>query len=93
VQRHDNPLVPITPELRVLFRTLIATHPDGDQVCAILHAAQRPTIAVTLIPWYVNGVLPAVSTELYALMMDFCDTADRTHLHLMTPAVSLTDAE
>ena len=93
VQRHDNPLVPITPELRVLFRTLIATHPDGDQVCAIVHAAQRPTIAVTLIPWYVNGVLPAVSTELYALMMDCCDTADRTQLHLMTPAVSLTDAE
>ena len=93
VQRHDNPLVPITPELRVLFRTLIATHPDGEQICAILHAAQRPAIAVTLIPWYVNGVLPAISLELYAQMMDCCDAADRTQLHLMTPAVPITDAE
>lgn len=93
VQRHDNPLVPITPELRVLFRTLIATHPDGEQICAILHAAQRPAIAVTLIPWYVNGVLPAVSLELYAQMMDCCDAADRTQLHLMTSVVPITDAE
>jgi hypothetical protein len=77
----------------VLFRTLIATHPDGEQICAILHAAQRPSIAVTLIPWYVNGVLPAVSLELYAQMMDCCDAADRTQLHLMTSVVPITDAE
>jgi hypothetical protein len=37
--------------------------------------------------------LQRLDHKLYAQMMDCCDAADRTQLHLMAPAVPITDAE
>jgi HEAT repeat protein len=76
-QLHRNPLMHIDASQRAVFRTLIREHSHCAELCVLLHHAQLPGLAVTLLPWYCDGTLLWPHAHLVQEMLGHCDDADR----------------